>query len=215
MDSFIKFVIRNFQFVIILFMLKEKVHKVPRFSASDKSEIQHRKQFYQDISEDDKVEFINGKVIMHSPVKRRHLESSGKLYRLLGDQVENHNLGKVYVEKAMIHLTHNSYEPDICFWKKELSDKFTDDQMLFPAPTLVVEILSPSTQKNDRGIKFIDYARHGVEEYWLIDPLKKTFEQYLLEGQVFKLHKKKGTKGRIQAKTITGFDFDIERIFNF
>ena len=196
-------------------MLKEKVHKVPWFSASDKSEIQRRKQFYQDISEDDKAEFINGKVIMHSPVKMRHWESSGKLYRLLGDQVENNNLGKVATEKAMIHLTHNSYEPDICFWKKEVSDKFADDQMLFPAPTLVVEILSPSTQKNDRGIKFIDYARHGVEEYWLIDPLKKTFEQYLLEGQVFKLHKKKGTKGRIQAKTITGFDFDIERIFNF
>ena len=119
----------------------------------------------------------------------------------------------------MIHLkaatTHNSYEPDICFWKKELSDKFTDDQMLFPAPTLVVEILSPSTQKNDRGIKFIDYARHGVEEYWLIDPLKKTFEQYLLDGQVFRLYKKLKNKGQIHAKTITDFNFQLEYIFNF
>ena len=196
-------------------MLKEKKWKVARLSHLDSDdEAKRREQFYRDISEDDKAEFINGKIVMHSPVKKRHLKSSGKLYRLLGDHIENNNLGEVFIEKAMIHLIHNSYEPDICFWKKDLSDKFTDDQMLFPAPTLIVEILSPSTQKTDRGIKFIDYARHGVEEYWLIDPLEKTFEQYLLNGQVFKLHKKKKTKGRIQAKTIISFDFDIERIFN-
>ena len=196
-------------------MLKEKIHKVSRLLPLNKDEAQRRRQFYQDINEDDKAEFINGKIIMHSPVKRRHLKSSIKLSRLLDEHVENNSLGEVYVEKAMIHLTQNSYEPDICFWKKELSDKFTDDQMLFPAPTLIVEILSPSTQKSDKGIKFIDYARHGVEEYWLIDPLKKTFEQYLLDGQIFKLAKILKTKGRIQAKTIVGFDFNIERIFHF
>ncbi len=196
-------------------MLKEKNSKVTRFSHSDKSEIQHRNQFYRDINEDDKAEFINGKVIMHSPVKRRHWKSSEKLGRLLGGYIESHNLGEIAVEKAMIHLTRNSYEPDICFWNKEISDRFTDDQMLFPAPTLIVEILSPSTQKNDRGIKFIDYARHGVEEYWLIDPLEKTFEHYLLDGQVFKLYKKVKSRGQIRSKTIAGFNFDIEYIFNF
>ncbi len=196
-------------------MLKEKIHTLSRLTSSDKSEAQRRQQFYRDINENDKAEFINGKIVMHSPVKMRHLKSSGKLYRLLSGHVEDNNIGEVFIEKAMIHLTRNSYEPDICFWKKELSDKFTQDQMLFPAPTLIVEILSPSTQKKDRGIKFTDYAIHGVEEYWLIDPLQKTFEQYILAGAVFELYKKKKNKGRIQAKTITGFDFDIESIFNF
>ncbi len=196
-------------------MLKEKIHTLSKLTSSDKSEAQRRQQFYRDINENDKAEFINGKIVMHSPVKRRHWKSSVKLCRLLDGHVEEKNLGEVAAEKAMIHLTRNSYEPDICFWKKELSDKFTQDQMLFPAPTLIVEILSPSTQKKDRGIKFTDYAIHGVEEYWLIDPLQKTFEQYLLAGTVFKLHKKKKNKGRIQAKTITGFDFYIESIFNF
>ncbi len=196
-------------------MLKEKNSKVTRFSHSDKSEIQHRNQFYRDINEDDKAEFINGKVIMHSPVKMGHWASLGNLYVLMYLHIKKHNLGKIASEKAMIHLTRNSYEPDICFWKKEISDRFTDDQMLFPAPTLIVEILSPSTQKNDRGIKFIDYARHGVEEYWLIDPLEKTLEHYLLDGQVFKLYKKVKNRGQIHSKTIANFNFDIEYIFNF
>ena len=43
--------------------------------------------------------------------------------------------------------------------------------MLFPAPDFAVEVLSPSTQKNNRGIKFDDYALHNVSEYWIIDPI--------------------------------------------
>ena len=103
--------------------------------------------------------------------------------------------------------------PDICYWKKEIADTFEDDDMLFPAPTLIVEILSPSTKKNDRGIKFNDYAAHGVEEYWIIDPKKKTLEQYLLSPTGFKLHTQKTRTGKIKAKTITGFQFKIQDIF--
>ncbi len=193
-------------------MLKEKNRKILRHRTSHNDETQIRQQFYRDISEDEKAEFIDGKVLMHSPVKAGHLKSSGDLYVLMHSHVRKYNLGEVFTEKAMIHLTQNSYEPDICFWKKEISDTFTFNQMLFPAPTLIVEILSPSTQKNDRGIKFIDYAQHGVEEYWLIDPLKKTFEQYFLDGEIFKLHKKLKTRGKIQAKAIKNFYFNLENI---
>ena len=38
------------------------------------------------------------------------------------------------------------------------------------APDLVVEILSPSTAHRDRGIKLDSYARHGVRQYWIVDP---------------------------------------------
>jgi Uma2 family endonuclease len=38
------------------------------------------------------------------------------------------------------------------------------------APDLVVEILSPSTSKKDLNEKFDLYERHGVREYWVVDP---------------------------------------------
>ena len=45
--------------------------------------------------------------------------------------------------------------------------------MKYPAPDFIAEILSPSTDERDRGIKFEDYAAHGVGEYWLLDPVIK------------------------------------------
>jgi Uma2 family endonuclease len=58
-------------------------------------------------------------------------------------------------------------------------------QMRFPAPDFIAEILSPSTEENDRNIKSTDYAAHGVSEYWIIDPAYRIVEQYLLEKNRF------------------------------
>ena len=41
------------------------------------------------------------------------------------------------------------------------------------APDLVVEILSPSTELNDRGTKFQTYQKYGVREYWILDEAKQ------------------------------------------
>lgn len=56
------------------------------------------------------------------------------------------------------------------------------------APDLVVEVLSPSTAKHDRGRKKQVYEQCGVSEYWLVDPANKTLEQYLLQQGAFTLH---------------------------
>ena len=56
------------------------------------------------------------------------------------------------------------------------------------APDLVVEVLSPSTAKHDRGRKKQVYEQCGVSEYWIVDPANKTLEQYLLQQGAFTLH---------------------------
>ena len=55
------------------------------------------------------------------------------------------------------------------------------------APDLVVEVLSPSTAKNDRSHKKEVYASCGVQEYWIVDPISKAIEQYLLKSGQFVL----------------------------
>lgn len=56
------------------------------------------------------------------------------------------------------------------------------------APDLVVEVLSPSTMRNDKTRKKDVYARCGVREYWLVGPDEKSVEVYRTDGTEFILH---------------------------
>jgi Uma2 family endonuclease len=178
-----------------------------------KAENKLRNKFYNNLTPSIKAEFINGEIIMHSPVKLRHSQASDNLYRLLSTYVIKNKLGSVHHEKLLIKLTRNDYEPDICFFNKEKSGKFNADQMFFPAPDFVVEVLSPSTEKIDRVTKYEDYAAHGVEEYWIIDPEKQLVEQYLLTETGYELNMKSKT-GMLKSKAVNYFEIPVHAIFD-
>ncbi len=176
-------------------------------------EATRRQQFYEQMSEGEKTEFINGEVIVHSPVKLRHSSASGKLFTLLDTYVAVNDLGFVGHEKILIALTRNDYEPDICYFRREVAERFTEEQMKFPAPDFAVEVLSPSTESNDRETKFLDYAAHGVAEYWLIDPKSKFVEQYELVDERYELLLKSGS-GEIRSTVLPDFAIPVRAIFD-
>ncbi len=186
-----------------------------RIDALLAEEKRRRRAFYAQISESDKAEFINGEVIMHSPVKLRHNVSSKRLLVLMDSYVTARNLGYVGFEKIMVSLTRNDYEPDICYFGPAKAAAFTPDQMRFPAPDLVVAVISESTERNDRGIKFDDYAAHGVQEYWIIDPDAETLEQYHLpEGSDSYRLVIKAMTGQVRSFAIAGFEIPVRAIFD-
>ncbi|WP_288423429.1 Uma2 family endonuclease [uncultured Spirosoma sp.] len=189
---------------------------IERAQAILADEAQRRRAFREWLRDDVKAEFINGDVIMHSPVKRRHLDATQNLTTLLRVYVHLHELGAVDSEKALIGLTRNDYEPDICYWNKETADVFEADQMEHPAPDLIVEVLSKSTTGRDRGIKFEDYAAHGVGEYWIIDPVRKSVEQYQLDEatMAFAVANTLYVDDTLTALTIPGFTIPVRAIFD-
>jgi Uma2 family endonuclease len=172
-----------------------------------------RQHFYEIVEENKKMEFINGEIVFHSPVKLWHHDATGNVYEILRTYVRRQNMGRVGIEKLLISLTRNDYEPDVCFWKSEKADLFDDEQMQFPAPDFVAEVLSPSTAKNDRGIKFDDYESHGVQEYWIIDPEKQTLEQHVLENGQYDL-RLKASEGTVHCVAIKGLQLPIRAIFD-
>lgn len=172
-----------------------------------------REHFIETMSESEKVEFINGEIVVHSPVKLQHNETTYNLLSLLNTYVRFKGLGLVGFEKLLISLTRNDYEPDICFFRHEVADTFTPKQMRFPAPDFVVEVLSDSTSAGDRGIKFDDYAAHGVAEYWIIDPEEEVVEQYWLDGDHYRLAYKVGS-GTLTSRVVTGFELPVRAIFD-
>lgn len=175
-----------------------------------------RQAFYEWIEEDMKAEFINGEIIENSPAADEHTDSVMSLGSLSYNFTNFQELGKVKTEKAMVSLTRNDYEPDIAFWRKEVALNFKNGQTHYPAPDWICEVLSKGTEGRDRGIKFEDYAAHGVKEYWIVNPRQKTIEQYVLpeEGEVYELLKKVTSGDWIESIVIQGFRIPVSAIFD-
>ncbi len=111
-----------------------------------------------------------------------------KLARLLGEYAEERQLGVVIGAPFEVHLHELSrlVQPDILF--------LANDQKLAPgaqhfvgAPTLLVEVISPSSIRLDRQTKFDAYEQAGVLEYWLVNPKVRSVEVYTLSNGEYAL----------------------------
>jgi Uma2 family endonuclease len=127
--------------------------------------------------------------------------------------VQLHRLGVIVQEQALTGFTRNDYAPDICFWNAAKSATIGRNTTIYPIPDLIAEVISPSTESYDRGVKFEDYAAHGVGEYWTIDPEALTIEQYLLQQGGYELGSKL-SQGFIVATAIAGFQMPIAAAFD-
>lgn len=176
-------------------------------------ERERRERFYDEINEDTKAEFINGQVMMQSPATYGHLTAVKLLVKLLDTYVERHLLGYVGTEKVLVVLPRNDYEPDVCFFGQVKAAQLQPNQIKFPAPDFIAEVLSPTTESLDRGVKFEDYAANGVAEYWLVNPVLEQVEQFVLrESRYVAL----GTyaDGVIQSHVVQGFGIPVRAIFD-
>ena len=179
-------------------------------------EERRRRQFYNELNEDTKAEFINGQIVVHSPARLDHLNASFFIGNLLGNFALGHGLGSVFVEKCLIRCRRNDYEPDLCFFTAVKIAEFTGDQSVFPPPDLIVEVLSPSTAGNDRTLKKEDYARHDVKEYWIVDADEHLVEQYVLPpgATSYDLKARLAGGARLTSQTLPGFSVSVAAFFD-
>jgi Uma2 family endonuclease len=185
---------------------------VQRLQNQLEEENRRRQEFYDEVSPDQKAEFIDGEMIVHSPARNRHLDVTQFVARLLITFAQIHGLGQVKVEKCLCVFSRNAYEPDVVFFGSQKAQQLTAETKLFPIPDLIVEVLSESTAANDRGIKFQDYASSGVQEYWIMDADQNVVEQYVLAGEQYQLVLKSDS-GVLKSHAIAGFVTDVEGLF--
>ncbi len=180
------------------------------------NERRRREQFVNDLDEDTKAEFINGRVVVHSPVRLVHLKVGFFVTNLLGNFVMLRGLGKVFSEKCFVRCHRNDYEPDVCFFSQAKCAGWENDKLFFPPPDLIVEVLSPSTERNDRTVKMQDYALHRVGEYWIMDGDSRIVEQYTLTpgGKVYELKARLSCDDRLASTVLTDFDVPVAAFFD-
>jgi Uma2 family endonuclease len=178
-----------------------------------RDEAARRQTFREQIADDQKAEFIQGEVIVHSPARNQHLIARQHLERLLGIYVSLHGLGEVRSEKCLCAFPRNDYEPDVVFFGPAKAATFTPGTLKFPIPDFIVEVLSETTEARDRGVKFQDFEAHGVNEYWIVDAEARTVEQFVRRGERFQLALKSGS-GEITSPTIAGLCLPVRAIFD-
>ena len=135
--------------------------------------------------EERREELIGGKVVMMAPASAEHVYTAGSIYNIFKNYLKGKNCIP-FSDGLLVHLTDdNKFVPDmmvVCDRSKIKSDG------VHGAPDLVVEVLSPSTAKDDRTRKKEVYEACGVPEYWLVSPTDKSIEVYLLESGKYILH---------------------------
>jgi len=132
-----------------------------------------------------RYEIIDGELFVTPSPRRAHQKVVTRLSYYLEGFVEKRGHGEVYVAPFdVVFSLFDVVEPDILYVSKERASVVTEKNAQ-GAPDLVVEVLSETTAEIDRTTKLKLYARHGVQEYWLIDPDACTAEVYRREARGF------------------------------
>lgn len=141
-------------------------------------------EFLDWADEDTWAEWVDGEVILLSPVSVLHQDIADFLAALLRFFVEANNLGRILTAPFQMRLRTrpSGREPDVIFIARDHFDQLKDVYLDGPAD-LAIEIISPDSRARDRGEKFYEYEQAGVREYWLIDPLRKQAEFYSLGAE--------------------------------
>lgn len=134
-----------------------------------------------------RLEYINGEIIMQSSPNSFHQEAVGELYVILKSFFKDKGC-KVFLAPFDVTLykdEDNSKTPDViqpdllvaCDTKEKIDEKGRYQG----TPTLVIEVLSPSTRSRDMVEKLNIFMRSGCREFWAIDTDRKVVYQYGFE----------------------------------
>lgn len=134
-----------------------------------------------------RYEIITGELIVSPAPRRDHQEVSAKVDWILQRFLESTGLGRMYSHPIDVLLGPNDLvQPDLVVILTERLETYAPSGIVEARPDLVVEILSPSSRGTDRVKKMALFARAGVPEYWIADPVGRTFMINVLEGQQYR-----------------------------
>ncbi len=166
-------------------------------------------------AESARCELLNGCIVKEPPAGWRHGSVGAALVELLRSHVRGRHLGVVFDASTGIELpSGDTVEPDVSFVARAQLDNptATAGSFLRAVPTLVVEILSASTARRDRGEKKAIYERNGILEYWLVDPTQHEVTIFRLQGSSYGSGARLPS-GRLQSTVLPDLVIELETIF--
>ena len=176
---------------------------------------------YLTLDEDERIEIIGGEAFMMAPPSRIHQEICFEIGRQLGNYLEGKRC-KVYPAPFGVRLFEQDgdspenvdtvVEPDISV----VCDRSKlDKHGCKGAPDLIVEVLSPSTQRHDQLVKLNLYQRAGVREYWIVDPENRTVRVMVQAGDgTLQIHEVYRREDVAKVNVLDGCFIELSKVFS-
>ena len=163
--------------------------------------------------DDKRWELIDGVPYLMSAPSRQHQKLLGNLYIQFRPFLKGKKC-KVYFAPFDVRLNADTFDntvvqPDlivIC------NHEILNNAGCAGSPDLVVEILSPSTSRYDRTLKFDIYLKAGIREYWIIDPEAKTLAVNQLSNGSYITHLYTN-EDTVPAHVLEGLSINLAEVF--
>ena len=163
--------------------------------------------------DDKRYELLNGDLMMVPSPNMRHQRVQAALGTKLTQFIGDHAQGELFFAPCDVVLSDTDIvQPDLLFISREREHTITTKNVQ-GAPDLVVEILSPSTADKDLGYKHELYGRHGVLEYWVVDPMAETVAIHRQRDGVLELSDTLGRRDTLSTPLLKGLELQLDDVF--
>ena len=163
--------------------------------------------------DDVRRELIDGVPYLMAGPNRQHQKVLGILHALFFTFLKGKSC-EVYLTPFDVRLNADTFDdtvvqPDIMI---VCDHTILDDAGIKGVPDMVVEILSPSTARYDKTLKFKTYLRAGIREYWIIDPKEETLAIHIFKDGNYITHAytKEET---VPVHVLEGLNIDLSEVF--
>jgi len=170
-------------------------------------------QDYRNWPREQRWEIVSGEAYAMTPApSTRHQHVVGALFSALHRHFEGKEC-RPFVAPIDVRLSEQDVvQPDIAVVCAGDRIKPTHIE---GAPTLVVEVLSPSSELHDRVRKMALYAQAVVREVWLVTPYPWLAEVFVLDGDSYRLKSCYSKKDTLESPTFTGLAVELRPVFDF
>ena len=161
------------------------------------------------------MDLVDGRVIVNAPGPN-HERVVGYLLRAYFEWAAGRaDPGEFSTQQPVGIEVDRGYQPDLAWWPEERCSTDPEDAVFVGLPSIVVEVLSPSTRARDRVLKRNDYERIGIAEYWIIDPASKTaiLQRRSGPGAPYDVQLSIATDETINSSLLPGFGVVVGSLF--
>ena len=162
-----------------------------------------------------RYEIHGGELVVVAAPLARHQIAVFEIAALLHDYGKRAGGRALTAPFDIVFDEYDVVQPDVVFFRAERSHLVQLDVVTRAAPDIAVEVLSPSTASIDRGRKMEMFARYGVPEYWIVDPVRLEIEVHTLEQGAYRCAQVATCGDTVRSVLLPDLTFTADGIFTF